>query len=421
MSSDEDEPTEEQEFFLIAEKNVRSEMVTALLAANLDTMDKLLSEHGMGDTVPSDAAIVKVLTKLKAIEPSIDLGIMNNDAGYVRLLARKGQKGDIGTPPSKKARKEVITGTAADDAEDTKVSKKAFDKLATLQNVKVEDCEQLDHNFMRRMDTALRTTGTINMAVELKMCRRQQDKRSGFRRVGDSTKLYEFKDATYDEAAEGRMSHPAIAEAILLFVDGLAAVLGTEPKGGRKGSQLLLSKGGARLEVVATHHEVLVWGKVVMRACGSHIARFADGIFNRAFNKQMELAKIHGFAAATTQLSQNWPKMLEPVPAEKLAFEKEQKARELKDKQEGERRRLDAQRRKDALGRGRVPGKGGLPPGAPAGPKRTPEGQHDDEKRQPCHGIAYHGKCNKGAECVFDHNPARCAAFRVAHPEGVRN
>ena len=30
----------------------------------------------------------------------------------------------------------------------------------------------------------------------------------------------------------------------------------------------------------------------------------------------MELAKIHGFAAATTQLSQNWPKMLEPVPAE---------------------------------------------------------------------------------------------------------
>ena len=255
------------------------------------------------------------------------------------------------------------------------------------------------------MDTALRTTGTINMAVELKMCRRQQDKRSGFRPVGGSTKLYEKTDATYDEA-EGRMSHPAIAEAILLFVDGLAAVLGTEPKGGRKGSPLLLQKAGKNLTVIATHHEVLLWGKVVMRACGTHMARYADGIFRQAFNKQMELAKIHGFSAATTELAQHWPTMLEPVPAEKLAFEREQKAREAKDRQEGEKKR----------GKRVRPGPGAAPPGSGA-PKRTPEGQYDDDKRSPCHGIVYHGRCNKGAECKYDHNATRCAAFRAAHPD----
>ena len=40
-----------------------------------------------------------------------------------------------------------------------------------------------------------------------------------------------------------------------------------------------------------------------------------------------------------------------------------------------------------------------------------------DASAAPCHGVVYHGTCNKEG-CNFDHDPGRCAAFKEKHPDG---
>ena len=40
-----------------------------------------------------------------------------------------------------------------------------------------------------------------------------------------------------------------------------------------------------------------------------------------------------------------------------------------------------------------------------------------DASAAPCHGMVYHGVCNK-ENCNFDHDPGRCAAFKEKHPAG---
>lgn len=58
----------------------------------------------------------------------------------------------------------------------------------------------------------------------------------------------------------------------MLFSDGLAAVLGGEPKRGRKGSALLPTKHGSteHIMAMAIYHEVCLWSREVIRACGQH-------------------------------------------------------------------------------------------------------------------------------------------------------
>ena len=53
-------------------------------------------------------------------------------------------------------------------------------------------------------------------------------------------------------------------------------------------------------------------------------------------------------------------------------------------------------------------------PATPAGKK-----QKIDANAPPCHGMAFHGLCKKGADCPYDHHAGRCAAYKKKHPDGV--
>jgi hypothetical protein len=150
--------------------------------------------------------------------------------------------------------------------------------------------------------------------------------------------------------------------------------------------------------VYATHHQVLLWVRVVMKAIGLYPLRYADGIFRRAFAKQMELFRLFGFTSATTKLVGENSKYLEPDHEELREFESSQKAREEKERQARSRKTGEKRQRGDVT-----------TPGTTA---KKPE----DSQKPPCHGQVYHGKCNRDG-CGYDHNAGRCAAFKAANPD----
>ena len=329
MSSDEEVETEEVQFFKLVEKNCKEELQVGLTGSGITTMDLLMAQYGMGEDNPNDAAVIAVLQKAKNIDAGVSLALDGDDAASLRLLHRKGKR-EYSTPPGKKAKTSPnVAGTAAEDAEDTKVATRAFARLKTTQNVSIPIEDQLHHGLVHTLVRNLETTGTIHYAWELKALRREGEKRVGFRKIKGSS-LFEEDRGFLDDDEAKRGSHGAVTEAILLFVDGLAAVLGKEVKPGKTGSPLLVLKSGTTeyMVVHATYHEVLTFGRIVIKACGQNPLRYAEGIFRQAVNKQMALFKELGlFALATTTLSQHWPGVLQPNSEDKALFESEQKVK----------------------------------------------------------------------------------------------
>ena len=165
MSSDEDEAGDEEvQFFQVIEKVCKPNLQTALLGLNITTMDMVLSQHGMGEDNPKDAAIIAVLTKAKAIDGSIDLGLGGEDANSLRLLHRKCKKGEHSTPPSKKAKS---SHEAAEEVEDTKAATKAFARLKSTQNVdiKIEGQLRIIKSAVNKQMSLLRETGSFATAT----------------------------------------------------------------------------------------------------------------------------------------------------------------------------------------------------------------------------------------------------------------
>ena len=75
------------------------------------------------------------------------------------LLHRKGTKA-YSTPPSKKAKNSHATsGTAAEDAEDTKVATKAYTRMKLTQNVDIPIEHQLHHNLIHTLTRRERGAG----------------------------------------------------------------------------------------------------------------------------------------------------------------------------------------------------------------------------------------------------------------------
>ena len=328
MSSDEENDTEEVQFFKHLEKCCRDDVKTGLLGVEINTMDKFMAEYGMGEEIPKDPAIIALLAKMKAICPSIDPLIRGSDANQIRLLHRKGSKGqNISTPPGKKA-KLHSTGTVNEEEEDTRAATKAYERLKVTQNVSVPLENQLQHNLVRTMERSLLTTGQVHLPWELKMLRREGEKRCGFRKV-KGLDVFTKDDGFLDESEGDRTTQGAVTDAILLLVDGLAAVLGKEAKSGKTGSPLLVYKSGTTeyVKVHATYHEVLLLGKMIISACSEQPLRYAEGILRQALNKHQGLCKENGFAQATTILAQHWPGMLQPDPKEKAVFETEQRVK----------------------------------------------------------------------------------------------
>ena len=204
MSSDEDEAGDEEvQFFQVIEKVCKPNLQTALLGLNITTMDMVLSQHGMGEDNPKDAAIIAVLTKAKAIDGSIDLGLGGEDANSLRLLHRKCKKGEHSTPPSKKAKS---SHEAAEEVEDTAATK-AFARLKSTQNVDIKIEGQLQHRLVHSMIKM--TEGTVNIYTTWTMdqLRRETDRRVGFRKIKDAN-LYEETRDNFDSNETGRRTGP---------------------------------------------------------------------------------------------------------------------------------------------------------------------------------------------------------------------
>jgi hypothetical protein len=162
-----------------------------------------------------------------------------------------------------------------------------YQKLAKCQNVAVPQEDEFDHALMRRMRACLEKTGSINMPFGLSNLTRQTDKRKVNRQIKGSG-LWEMDvDSTAEEGKKPMLSKVVLA--LLVFADGLAAVLNLACKDASKGSALLVKAGTAGaagalpMVVYATHHQVLLWVRVVMKAIGLYPLRYADGIFRRAF------------------------------------------------------------------------------------------------------------------------------------------
>ena len=404
----EEEPATEQEVFLelsSAGMGLRDGLIIALMSIGVDTCDMLLSQHGFGLEAPVDAAVVALLGKLKAAERSVDVRIDGRDATALRglqLKSRRVSAGGGGLPVPPRVAAGLSAAPEEEEIADTKMASSMYQKLAKYQNVVVPQEDEFDHSLMRRMRSCVEKTGTINMPFGLSNLTRQTDKRKVNRQIKGSG-LWEMDvDSTAEEGKKPMLSKVVLA--LLVFADGLAAVLNLACKDITKGSTLLVKAGTAGaagalpMVVYATHHQVLLWVRVVMKAIGLYPLRYADGIFRRAFAKQMELFRLFGFTSATTKLVGENSKYLEPDHEELREFESSQKAREDKERQARSRKTGDKRQRGDVT-----------TPGTTA---KKPE----DSQKPPCHGQVYHGKCNRDG-CGYDHNAGRCAAFKAANPD----
>ena len=160
---------------------------------------------------------------------------------------------------------------------DTKAASSMYQKLGKYQNVVVPQEDEFDHSAMRRMRSCLEKTGSINMPFGLSNLTRQTDKRKVNRQIKGSG-LWELDvDSTAEEGKKPMLSKVVLA--LLVFADGLAAVLNLACKDASKGSTLLVKAGTAGaagalpMVVYATHHQVLLWVRVVMKAIGLYPLR----------------------------------------------------------------------------------------------------------------------------------------------------
>ena len=198
---------------------------------------------------------------------------------------------------------------------------------------------------------------------------------------------------------------------LLMFVDGLAAILSKEipARGDEVGKLLVTDASGNPIYVDGTREACLKWAKAVIRSIGYYNLKYADEIIRRSFTKVMALKVQHHFDSAVEMLVEYHPSHLRPSDEE---LRKAEEASRQK-KAAGEKRRLEqlaAEAKKYRIAR---VGDDGGHPATPRGGKA----KKIDASVAPCHGVAYHGVCNK-EECPFDHDVARCKAFKEANPDG---
>ena len=222
------------------------------------------------------------------------------------------------------------------------------------------------------------------------------------RNLGNGLKVTEDDDSGVESAR-----YTEVALSIMVFTDGLAAILSKEvPARSDDIGKLLVQDGsGNPIYVDGTREGCLRYAKAVIRAIGQYPLRHADEIVRRSFTKLMALKANHHFDIAVDMLIEYHPSHLRPSE-EELRRSEEAARQRAKKRREAE--AAEAARKKARL----------VPLGRP---DETPRGGGAKKKMDPtcapCHGIVYHGSCKK-ADCPFDHDEARCKAFKEAHPDG---
>ena len=149
---------------------------------------------------------------------------------------------------------------------------------------------------------------------------------------------------------------------------------------------------GANLYVTGTLSACLDLMFHIVSKIGLYPCRMADSIFCNGMSSVFELHGQYHFGEAVRRAIEFRPRDFQPSDEELLALER------------------TPRQSRQVRGKSKETG-GGTSGGAAKKQKR------EDASAAPCHGQVYHGFC-KRAECSFDHNAGRCAAFKKKNPDG---
>ena len=366
---------------------------SALLAADVDTFEKLRAKRGLNVDTPEDGSILALLNKMKGYESKVDLDIDGVDADALRRLHIKMRK-DSHAPPADSGGGmlgQPMT-QAAEDAASASMAKEKYDTLFLTQGVPVSLNEQLDYTLMHSMSSLLTKNGTINKRIGLKNMVKQSEKKKTHHKLGVGLSV-NFEE---DPEDDGSVRYNDVTLTLWTFFRGLAAVLTEEVPSNPDGVGKTLvtdPTSGEHVFVSGTYNACMTLMFAIIKNIGKYPLRCADGIFRNAFNKVMDLTVTLHFDDAVTRTINYHPQAFLPMD-EDLE---------------------DTSRAKKGGGGG--PATGAQKRGAPSGGGQTPKKKKIDASANPCHGQVYSGACTK-KECPFDHHTERCAAFKAAHPDG---
>lgn len=380
--------TDQEIFAELCENSVREPVAIALAVAGIDTVVRFRAKRGMNAENVDDAHVNVLLTKLHAIDNTIDMDVDGDDGDGLRalqLLCRNVQTVSSAVAP------EVATpaaGSAAEEAANATKAVALYKRLEGNQGVRVGQDMHLDYSLIAQMDNLQKKNGTINRRVGLSNIVAQNQKKKTDRDLGMGLKV------TFEEhEAEEKYKYNEITLLLRTFFTALAAILSYEvdADADRNGEVPVVASDGSgnQMCVAGSHCACMDLMFRVIEAIGMWPIKYADSIFRAAFAKTMDLASKNHFDKAVSLVMEYHPSAFRPTEEEQREHEN---ARRSQTRTPGTKDRRSSE------------------PSAGGGKKPK-----IDANAPPCHGIVYSGRCNK-PECPFDHDEKRCKAYKEAHP-----
>jgi chorismate mutase len=360
-----------------------------LFALGITTKDKFSAKRGMNNAIVQDAEVIALLTKMNTVDSSIDIDINGNDADQLRELQITvyENKHGIGMPA---VEREVLgnqIGTHAEEAHNASKALELYDKLAETQGFKVPMRDHLDYSLMNQLHTLLKNNGAINKRIGLKSIIRQSEKKKSDLSVGSGL----FVKLEQENEEEASHKYNEITGMLWVFFRGLAAVLTKEIDANAEGyGKVMATDSGQNLHVTGTLNACLELMFHLVHKIGLYPTKLADSIFRNAITCVFELHGEHHFDEAVRRAIEYKPRSFQPQDEEIAALEQ---ARRQQSRQTGEKTK------------------------GPEAHGTQKKARREDSNVPPCHGQVYHGRCSKTG-CQFDHNAARCDAYKKKHPDG---
>lgn len=385
--------TPEEEWLQMLKARVPREFGVTMFTLGINTKAKFSAKRGMNNATVQDAEVLALLTKMRSVDASINLDINGEDADRLRELqiAVYESKHNIGMTP---VEKDLIGNQIGDHAEEARNASKAlelYEKLAETQGHKVPMRDHLDYSLMNQLHTLLKNNGAINKRIGLKNIIRQSEKKKSDLSVGSGL----FVKLEQEDEEESSHKYNEITVMLWVFFRGLAAVLTKEIDENPEGhGKVMATDKGKNLYVTGTMNSCLELMFHLVYKIGQYPTRLADSIFRNAIISVFELHGEHHFDEAVRRAIEYRPRSFQPLDAELVALEQAHRPQP----------RSTGEKAKVTFGTAEAQGT----------PKKV---KREDAGAPPCHGQVYRGRCNK-SNCQFDHNAARCEAFKKKNPDG---
>jgi hypothetical protein len=366
------------------------EFTGALFAVGANTREKFAAKRGMNSANPQDSEVLALLTKMHSMDNSISLDINGEDADLLRGLQITvyESKHAIGTPQPERELGGSQVGVHAEEAQNASKALELYNKLEETQGVKVPMRDHLDYALMHQLYVLLKNNGAINKRIGLKNLVKQSEKKRSDLSVGSGL----FVKLEQENEDESSHKYNEITSMLWVFFRGLAAVLTKEvDENAEEHGKTMATDHGKPIYVTGTMNACLELMFHLIHKIGMYPTKFADSIFRNGIACVFELHGDHHFDEAVRRAIEYKPRSFQPSD-EELAYSDQ----------------------------GRNPGRqvGVKAKGDPVTPNSVAKkAKREDASAAPCHGQAYHGNCRKNG-CMFDHNAARCEAFKKKHPDG---